>query len=157
MRLVPQPTLTAIRFHVNESSKFSPFCLIYNRDVVLPLDTILTPHKRYYGDDEFQICLQYQHKSFTLVHRHMEEAKRRQKEYADRGSKDDNFQVSDPVYLWNHRRTNKLDVKWSPFCRIKKKVGESNLNVHVRSQLDGTGTRKIIRYRATATLRRPQI
>ena len=50
-------TLAAIRFHVNESSKFSPFFLIYNRDVVLPLDTILKPYKRYYGDDEFQICL----------------------------------------------------------------------------------------------------
>ena len=104
-------TLAAIRFHVNESSKFSSFVLLYNRDVVLPLDTILKPHKRYYGDDEFQICLQNKHKSFTLVLRHMKEAKKRQKEYADRGSKDGNFQVGDPVYLRNHRRTNKLGVK----------------------------------------------
>ena len=50
-------TLAAIRFHVNESPNVSPFFLLYNRDVVLPLDTILKPHKRYHGNDEFQICL----------------------------------------------------------------------------------------------------
>ena len=137
-------TLAAIRFHVNESSKFSPFFLLCNRDVVLPLDTILKPHKRYYGDDKFQICLQNQHKSFTLVHRHMKESKKRQKEYADRGSKDDNFQVGHPVYLRNHRRTNKLDVKWSPFYGITKKTGD--LSFHVRSQLDGTETKTHARH-----------
>ena len=137
-------TLAAIRFHVNESSKFSLFFLLYNRDAVLPLDTILKPHKRYYGDDEFQICLQNQHKSFTVVNRHMKEAQKRQKEYADRGSKDDNFQVGDPVYLRNHRRTNKLDVKWSPFYRITKKTGD--LSFHVRSQLDGTETKTHARH-----------
>ena len=101
-------TLAAVRFHVNESSKFSPFFLLYNRDVVLPLDTILKPRKRYVGEDMHKIALQQQHKSFTLVHRHMKEAKRKQKEYADRNSKKENFQIGDPVYLKNHRRTSKL-------------------------------------------------
>ena len=73
-------TLAAVRFHVNESSKFSPFFLLYNRDVVLPLDTILKPRKRYVGEDMHKIALQQQHKSFTLVHRHMKEAKRKQKQ-----------------------------------------------------------------------------
>ena len=105
-------TLAAVRFHVNESSKFSPFFLLYNRDVVLPLDAILKPRKRYVGEDMHKIALQQQHKSFTLVHRHMKEAKRKQKEYADRNSKEENFKIGDPVYLKNHRRTSKLDIKW---------------------------------------------
>jgi hypothetical protein len=33
--------LAAIRFNVSESSKFSPYFLIYNRDPVLPIDNIL--------------------------------------------------------------------------------------------------------------------
>ena len=132
-------TLAAIRFHVNESSKFSPFFLLYNRDVVLPLDTILKPRRRQYSDNLHEVALQQQHKSFVMVHRHMKEAKRRQKEYADRNSKDDNFQVGDPVYLRNHRRTNKLDVKWSPFFRVISKTGP--LSFVVRSQLDGTTTK----------------
>ena len=74
----------------------------------------------------------------------MKEAKKRQKEYADRGSKDDNFQVGDPVYLRNHRRTNKLYVKWSPFYRITKKTGD--LSFHVRSHFDGTETKTHARH-----------
>ena len=50
-------TLAAVRFHVNESSKFSPFFLLYNRDVVLPLDAILKPRKRV-GEDMHKTALQ---------------------------------------------------------------------------------------------------
>lgn len=35
--------LAAIRFNVSESSKFSQYFLIYNRDPVLPIDNILNP------------------------------------------------------------------------------------------------------------------
>ena len=38
-------TLAAIRFNVSASTKFSPFFLLYNRDVVLPLDNILKPRR----------------------------------------------------------------------------------------------------------------
>ena len=137
-------TLAAVRFHVNESSKFSPFFLLYNRDVVLPLDTILKPRKRYVGEDMHKIALQQQHKSFTLVHRHMKEAKRKQKEYADRSSKEENFQIGDPVYLKNHRRTNKLDIKWRPFFRITDQTGK--LSFVCRNQLDGTTTKTHARH-----------
>ena len=137
-------TLAAVRFHVNESSKFSPFFLLYNRDVVQPLDTILKPRKRYVGEDMHKIALQQQHKSFTLVHRHMKKAKRKQKEYADRNSKEENFQIGDPVYLKNHRRTNKLDIKWRPFFRITDQTGK--LSFVCRNQLDGTTTKTHARH-----------
>ena len=137
-------TLAAVRFHVNESSKFSPFFLLYNRDVVLPLDTILKPRKRYVGEDMHKIALQQQHKSFTLVHRHMKEAKRKQKEYADRNSKEENFQIGDPVYLKNHRRASKLDIKWKGYYRITDQTGP--LTFVCRSQLDGTTTKTHARH-----------
>ena len=137
-------TLAAVRFHVNESSKFSPFFLLYNRDVVLPLDTILKPRKRYVGEDMHKIALQQQHKSFTLVHRHMKEAKRKQKENADRNSKEENFQIGDPVYLKNHRRTSKLDIKWKGYYRITDQTGP--LTFVCRNQLDGTTTKTHARH-----------
>ena len=137
-------TLAAVRFHVNESSKFSPFFLLYNRDVVLPLDTILKPRKRYVGEDMHKIALQQQHKSFSLVHRHMKEAKRKQKEYADRNSKEENFQIGDPVYLKNHRRTSKLDIKWKGYYRITDQTGP--LTFVCRNQLDGTITKTHARH-----------
>ena len=37
--------LAALRFNVSESSKFSPFNLLYNRDVVLPVDNLLKPRR----------------------------------------------------------------------------------------------------------------
>ena len=43
--------LAAIRFNVSESSKFSPFFLLYNRDVVLPIDNIMKPRRKYLGED----------------------------------------------------------------------------------------------------------
>ena len=135
-------TPAAVRFHVNESSKFSPFFLLYNRDVVLPLDTILKPRKRYVGEDIHKIALQQQHKSFTLVHRRMKEAKRKQKEYADKNSKEENFQIGDPVYLKNHRRTNKLDIKWKGYYRITDPTGP--LTFVCRNQLDGTVVERFI-------------
>ncbi|KAK3083458.1 hypothetical protein FSP39_023123 [Pinctada imbricata] len=137
-------TLAAIRFHVNESSKFSPYFLLYNRDVVLPLDTILKPRRRYVGEDQHQIALQQQHKSFTLVHRNMKEAKKNQKKYADKNSKEENFQIGDPVYLRNHRRDNKLDVKWQPYFRIIDQTGP--LSFIVKNQLDGNTTKAHARH-----------
>ena len=91
-----------------------------------------------------KFALQQQHKSFTLVHRHMKEAKRKQKEYADRNSKEENFQIGDPVYLKDHRRTNKLDIKWRPFFRITDQTGK--LSFVCRNQLDGTTTKTHARH-----------
>jgi hypothetical protein len=47
--------------------------------------------------------------SFILVNGHVIEAKEIQQIYADRNSKEDDFQVGDRVYLKHHRRTETLD------------------------------------------------
>ena len=79
--------LAAIRFNVSESSKFSPFFLLYNRDVVLPIDNIMKPRRKYLGEDYHQIALQEHHKAFVSVRNHLKKAKKRQAKYADRGTK----------------------------------------------------------------------
>ena len=38
--------LAAIRFNTNDSTKFSPFYLLYNHDPLLPKDNILKPRKK---------------------------------------------------------------------------------------------------------------
>ena len=73
--------LAAIRFNVNESSKFSPFYLLYYRDVVLPIDNILKPRRKYVGEDYHQIALQEQHKAFVTVRSNLRKAKKRQAKY----------------------------------------------------------------------------
>ena len=38
--------LAAVRFRINEGSKQSPFFLVYNRDVILPIDNLLKPRRK---------------------------------------------------------------------------------------------------------------
>ena len=132
-------TLAAIRFNISESSKFSPFFLLYNRDVVLPIDNLLKPRRKYHGEAMHKIALEQQHKSFMLVHKHLKQAKRRQAKYADKNSKDVQFEVGDAVYLKNHTRKNKLERRWVPYWRIVQKT--SPVNFVIRNQLDGTITK----------------
>ena len=49
--------LAAIRFNTNDSTKFSPFYLLYNHDPLLHIDNILKPRHRYYGEDPHRIGL----------------------------------------------------------------------------------------------------
>jgi len=131
--------LAAVRFNTNESAKFSPFFLLYNRDVVLPIDNILQPRRKYLGEEPHLIALEHQHKSFRAVHRHLKRAKRRQAAYANRGRKEVTLGIGDPVYFKNNLKKNKLQSNWKPFYRIIEKRGP--VSFIVKNQLDGKTTK----------------
>ena len=131
--------LAAIWFNISVSSKFSPFFLLYNRDVVLPVDNLMKPRRKYQGEKLHQIALQEQHKSFTLVRKRLKKAKKTQAKYADRGTKKIEFQVNDTVYYKNNQRKGKLDCKWKPYYRIIKKTGPASYVI--KNQLDGSTSR----------------
>ena len=128
--------LAAIRFNVSESSKYSPFYLLYNRDVALPVDNLLKPLRKYHGEEGHKITLQEQHKAFLTVRNNLRKAKRRQARYADRNTKSVDLKVGDPVYYKNNRRKGKLDLKWKPFYRILEKRGP--VTYIIKNQLDGS-------------------
>ena len=130
--------LAAIRFNISESSKFSPFFLLYNRDVVLPIDNILQPRRKYVGEEYHQIALQEQHKSFVTVRNCLRKAKKRQAKYADRGTKEIEYKVGDPVYYKNPRK-GKFGMKYLPYYRIIEKKGP--VSIVIKSQLDGSTTK----------------
>lgn len=48
-------TLAAVRFKVSDSTTFSPFYLLYNRDGTLPIDNLLKPRRKYLGDEFHQM------------------------------------------------------------------------------------------------------
>ena len=103
--------LAAIRFNVSESAKFSPFYLLYNRDVVLPVDNILNPRRKYLGEDYHEIALQEQHKPFVAVRNTLEKAKVKQSRYANRGTKVVNYNLGDAVFYRNNQRKNEFCSK----------------------------------------------
>ena len=100
--------MAAIRFNVSGSSKFSPFFLLYNRDVVLPINNIMKPRRKYLDEDYHPIALQEQHKAFVSVRNHLKKAKKRKAKYADRGTKMIDFEVGDSVFYRNNNRKGKL-------------------------------------------------
>ncbi|WP_143558369.1 hypothetical protein, partial [Solemya velum gill symbiont] len=128
-------SVAALRFNINQSTKFSPFFLVYNRDVVLPLDNLLRPRRKYTGEESYKIQLEQQHKSFIQVHKRLKIAKKRQARYADKNSKLIDLDVGDPVYLKNHQKHSKLDVKWQPYYRIIQK--KTPRTFVIRNQLTG--------------------
>lgn len=128
--------LAAIRFNVSESSKFSPFFLLYNRDVVLPVDNLFKLRRKYQGEELHQIGLQEQHKAFIHVRRHLKKAKKRQAKYHDRNAKTVEFKVGDPVFYKNNQRKGKLDIKWRPYYRIIEKTGP--VSYVIKDQLSGS-------------------
>jgi len=131
--------LAAIRFGVNESTKNSPFRLLYNREVVLPIDNILKPRRKYQGEEPHKIALEQQHKAFLLVHQNRSRAKKRRNEYANKNAKEVDFHVGQAVYYKNNKRKNKLDIKWKPYHRIIEIT--SPVTYIIKSQLDGSTTK----------------
>ena len=91
--------LAAIRFNINESTKFSSFYLLNNCNPVLPIDNILKPRRRYLGEKPHKIGLEQQQKSFVMLHLHLKKAERRQARYADKNSQYTGFKVGDPECL----------------------------------------------------------
>lgn len=132
-------TIAAIRFNVSEASKFSPFFLLFNRDVVLPLDTILKPRRKYMGSESHKISLQQQHKSFLLVHQNLKRARRKKAKYANKNAKLIKFEVGDPVYYKNFTRKSKLESKWKPYFRILEQT--SPVTYIIKNQLTGATTK----------------
>ncbi len=69
-------SLASTRFCISSTTKFSPFLLLYNRDVVLPIDNLMKPRRKYQGEDLHQIILQEQHKAFQMVRRNLKKLRK---------------------------------------------------------------------------------
>ena len=127
--------LAAIRFAVNESTKFSPYYLNFGRDPCLPLSKVLTPRRKYLGDEPHKMCLQEQHKAFKAVQRNLKKSRARQKKYADQKAEEEQLDVGDAVYLKNNAKKSKLSARWLPHYRIIEKT--TPVSFKIRNQVDG--------------------
>lgn len=127
--------LAAYRIGISETTKFSPYFLLYGRDPILPIDNILKPRRPYWGDDTSKLAIQQQHQVFSEVRKNVREARKRRDKNYNKRTVDKQFKVGDPVYLYNNNRQSKLDAKWKTHYRIVEK--HSQYTYTIKNQLSG--------------------
>lgn len=69
--------LAALRFTINETSRFSPYYMLFGRDVVLSVDDLVKLHKKYMGEDQHQLFIEKQPKLFVQARRRIKKAQKR--------------------------------------------------------------------------------
>ena len=133
--------LMAYRTITNETTEKSPFLLMYGRDPVLPIDTLLQPQLRYMGDDYVPTMLQRLHIAYNDARNNIRHSKYKNQELANRKAKLEKFEAGDAVYYLdlsytkNEAHCSKLQSKWKPFYRIVKRT--SPVNYQIRHQTTG--------------------
>ena len=81
----PYPGFGTIRFSINEVIRFSSHFLLFGQYVMLPIDYLLKPRRKYVGEDFHRIILQHPHKIFMQAKQRI---KRTQKKRNKRINKD---------------------------------------------------------------------
>ena len=135
--------LSAYRTAKNESTQFSPFYVLYGRDPVLPVDTLISPKYRYQGDEYVPTMLENMHKAHHQVQHNLKQSQERNKMYYDRKAKPVTLQSGDMVYFRDPTEAaqrSKLSSNWKPFYRIVKAL--SDVTFVIKHQL--TGETKVV-------------
>ena len=140
---VPTAVL-AINCSVSETTKQSPFFVVYGRDPQLPMDTLLGPKQRYMGDEYVPTMLGRMHKTFALVKENTKEARQRAMAHFNEKASKCEYQVGDPIYYLNRANqpgtSTKFNLPWQPFYRIVEQT--SPVNYRIRHQ--PTGKTKVV-------------
>lgn len=102
--------LMAVRFCILVTSRFSAYYMLYGRDVVLPIDNLLKPSRKYMEEDQHALAIEKYNKIFTQVRKRMGRAQKKRKEKGNKGRKKAELRVEDTVFY-----KIQLDQRWEPY------------------------------------------
>ena len=139
----------AYRCADHASAGKSPFYLLYGRDPVYPVDTLLRPRLKYHGDQENHLAVERMHRAWRQARKNIKRRALTNREYHNRRATFERLEVGDPVYIYNHRRGDKFDPKFTPHGRITQKLGPYKFKV--RDLLTGKISRLTARSLRKAT------
>ena len=131
--------LMAYRTSVQDSTLFTPYFLVFGRDPILPMDTLLQPKLKYMGDEYVPVMLERLHKAYMDAKVNLSIARTKNKEN-QKGSKGlPNFQPGDPVFYLDPTKITgvapKLTLAWKPHFRIVEQ--KSPVTYLIKDQLSG--------------------
>ena len=92
----------AYNFILNEHSKESPFFLMFGRDAIIPLNTLLGPKMRYLGNDVNIVSLEAMKNMFEIATTNLKMPRERRDPEND--LKPINLQPGDTVLVQNHTK-----------------------------------------------------
>ena len=136
--------LMTYRTAVQESTQHTPFLMLYGRDPVLPIDTLLQPKLRYLGDAYVPTILQRLHEVHLDAKEHLKYSREKNKDRIEQKAILKQFSPGDAVFYFNRTyapgESTKLKLKWQPFYRIIEQ--KSPVNYAIKHQQ--TGVVKIV-------------
>ena len=118
--LLPYITF-AYNTSAHESTKISPFKLVYCREPVLPIDAQLMEEKILHSGNDFKKKLKLGLEAREKAKLFIEKNQVKQKEYYDKERINIQFEVEDMVWL-NNPVAKKLDVHWFGPYEIVEKI-----------------------------------
>ena len=125
-----QPCLGAYRMSKNESTKYSPYFIMYGRDPVLLVDTLLQPRLQYTGEDYVPTMFEHLHNAYSQVVQNMQESRDRNKALIAQNATPSDFKPGDLVYYYDPSvqpgNSAKFTLPWKNYFRIVSKLGEEN-------------------------------
>ena len=137
-KLIPY-VLFAYREVPQESTGFSPFELLYGREVRGPLDVLKETWERSPKSDDsvvshVLVMRERMEQMATLVQNNLEKAQKSQKEWYDRHARQRKFEAGDQVLVLLPTTTSKLTARWQGPYAIVKCVGKVNYLVNMQDR-----------------------
>ena len=137
------PTLLfAYRESVQESTGFTPFQLLYGRQVRGPLTILKELWTKEIEDEEIKTVYQYVvdlherlESTCKIVRNELEKNRGRYKAYVDSKSKDRQFKVGDKVLLLLPSDLNKLIMQWKGPFKVIEKLNACDYRLKVRGKV----------------------
>ena len=144
------PCMMAYRSSEHISTGYTPFTLMFGKEMRLPLDVMVgypeaTPD--YYGDYVSQLKSELSN-AFQDVREHLRTAQHRQKEYFDRGVKERLYQPGDQVFLFDPQlkpgEAAKFHRKWKGPYKVLERTTE--VNYRIKKPQDPLSRSKVVHF-----------
>ena len=125
-----QSCLGAYRMSKNESTKYSPYFVMYGRDPVLPLDTLLQPRHRYTGEEFVPAMFEHLHNAYTQVKNNIQQSREHNQSLIAEAAIPSDFKPGDLVFYFDPSvqpgDSSKFTLHWKNHFRIVSKLGKEN-------------------------------